>query len=183
MRRTLRRASSLALLTLLALSGVAAQAQERGGEPVRRPPAPRKRFPRFADYPARESFSGKPAPARIDTPRARMFRTRLREDSAAGPNFGGRYTVVYWGCGTGCAQFAVVDARTGRVHFIPLEYADIPDEETGPGWRRDSRLLVLTRTAFGDHYGAFEVWFYEMTPGGPRLLRKARGDDSNPVEK
>src|SRR3954466_12462988 len=101
--------------------------------------------PRFEDYPVREIYKGPVAPVRLDSRKARMFRTRLREDSRVGPNFAGRYTVVVWGCGTGCAQMGVVDARNGRVYFPPVEYMDIPDMEDAEArsrvFRLDSRLL------------------------------------------
>src|SRR3954471_2777292 len=100
--------------------------------------------PRFEDYPVREVYKGPVANVRLDSRRARMFRTRLREDSRTGPNFAGRYTVVVWGCGTGCAQMGVVDSKTGRVYFPPVEYMDIPDTEDAEArsrwFRLDSRL-------------------------------------------
>jgi hypothetical protein len=105
-----------------------------------------------------------------------MFRTRLREDSRTGTNFAGHYTVVFWGCGTGCAQLAVVDARTGRVYWPPLEYTDIPpdpadeDRARHPNFRPDSKLLVLTR----NHYdGNHTVYYYLFDKNRFRLLRQA----------
>src|SRR5919107_721866 len=108
--------------------------------------------PRFEDYPVREVYKGAVADVRLDSRRARMFRTRLREDSRGGPNFAGRYTVVVWGCGTGCAQMGVVDSKTGRVYFPPVEYADIPDmedeAERSRWFRLDSRLLRITQNYY-----------------------------------
>src|SRR5919112_705269 len=110
----------MAALALCACAAHGAQAQTRKARAAS--PAPR-----FEDYPARGVYKGRPAPVRLDSRQARMFRTRLREDSRSGPNFAGHYTVVIWGCGSGCAQMGVVDARTGRVFFPPVEYMDIPD--------------------------------------------------------
>ena len=72
--------------------------------------------PSFTDHPAKV-VSSRPKPVRLTTRNARMFRTRLREANRRGVNFAGRYIIATWGCGTGCAQGAVIDSRTGRVYF------------------------------------------------------------------
>jgi hypothetical protein len=132
--------------------------------------------PRFEDYPVREIYKGTPAPVRLDSRKARMFRTRLREDSRSGPNFAGRYTVVIWGCGTGCAQMGVVDARTGRVYFPPVEYVDIPymeDEQArARTFRLDSKLLIVTQNHY-DGKGGYTAYYYLFDNNRFRLLRKA----------
>ena len=174
-------ASSAALLA----SGVPAQKRPRarqGGDAARAARA-KSVSPRFADYPVREVYRGRIAPVILDTKRARMFRSRLREDSRGGPNFAGHYTVVFWGCGTGCAQVAVVDARTGRVYWPPLDYTDIPDmPEEGEdkasaaarhrNFRPDSRLLVLTRNHY-DSRGGYTAYYYLFDKNRFRLLRRA----------
>ena len=166
---TLKRAAALLVLCAFAgpLSGAGAQARKARAE---RP------APRFEDYPAREVYRGTVAPVRLDSRMARMFRTRLREDSRGGPNFAGRYTVVVWGCGTGCAQMGVVDAKTGRVYFPPVEYMDIPDMEDDAArsrwFRLDSRLLRITQN-FYDGRGGYTAYYYLFDNGRFRLLRKA----------
>ena len=101
------------------------------------PPA-RPAGPRFEDFPATEEFSGTPAPVDLASqPWASLYRTVLREGAADGPDFAGAYTVVSWGCGTQCQQWAVVDARTGRVHGFPF------DSGLGLDYRLDSRLVVV----------------------------------------
>src|ERR1051325_7876212 len=37
-----------------------------------------------------------------------------------GPNFAGHYFAIRWGCGTGCARMAIVDASNGKVLPPPL---------------------------------------------------------------
>lgn len=147
-----------------------ASAQRRGRAAAERP------APRFEDYPVKEIYKGPPAPVRIEGRRARQFRSRLREDSRSGPNFAGHYTVVVWGCGTGCAQMAVVDARTGRVYFPPVEYIDIPDMEDERArartFRLDSKLLVLTND-FYDGAGRYTAHYYLFDNNRFRLLRRA----------
>jgi len=93
--------------------------------------------PRFEDMPVTEKFAGKPAPVKLLTTEARRYRTVIREGAREGPNFAGHFTIVTWGCGAGCVQFAIVDAKTGlvysprfyvaaRTHFD--EETDQPDE-------------------------------------------------------
>lgn len=99
---------------------------------------------KFAAYPAK-AWSGTPAKARQDTRFSRLFRTALKNGAAKGPNFAGRFTIVEFGCGTACANWAVVDARTGQV-FDPPKAAPLSILHTsteGVLFRRDSRLLVL----------------------------------------
>lgn len=65
-----------------------------------------------------------------------MFRTRLREGAAKGPNFAGHYTLVMWGCGAACQMVAVVDAGDGQVSFAPFTTSE------GASYRLDSRLFI-----------------------------------------
>ena len=104
--------------------------------------------PRYEDYAVAKVFKGKPARPLINSSPARTFRTRLREGAAQGPNFAGHYTIVTWGCGTGCQMMAVVDAQTGRVYFpkalSTLTYNLVENiEDAGLKYRLNSRLLVL----------------------------------------
>jgi hypothetical protein len=104
-----------------------------------------------------------------------MFRTRLGEDSRTGPNFAGRYTFVFWGCGTGCAQAAVVDAKTGLVYWPPLDYIDIPaapGDQPNDNYRLDSRLLVLTRSRY-DREASYTAYYYVFDRNRFRLVRRA----------
>ncbi|HJZ69124.1 MAG TPA: hypothetical protein VKF81_13445 [Blastocatellia bacterium] len=107
--------------------------------------------PSFEDLPVKEQFKGSPAAVRLSTREARRYRTVIREGAREGPNFAGHYTIVQWGCGAGCAQFAVVDAKTGAV-FMPSFYvgprafvegqSGEPDEPIQ--FRIDSRLLIVS---------------------------------------
>jgi hypothetical protein len=101
------------------------------------PPAPRDTID-FEDYPAPDSTSTiRPAPVQLETaPYGQMYRTKLREGAARGPNFAGRFTAVTWGCGTSCQILAVVDARTGRLSSETLLLAQ------GARFYRSSRLLL-----------------------------------------
>lgn len=147
--------------------------------------------PRFEDFPEKSRFVGRPAAPILDTPFARKFRTVLRRGASQGPNFAGHFTVVEWGCGGGCRQLAIVDAKSGKV--IPMPFATmvlpataepVPDE-TGDSpheeYRLDSRLLVLVGcrdedpARCGTHYFLMEgmalqepPWNEGKRPPGPR---------------
>lgn len=141
---------------------------------VAQPPAPE-----FAKYPAESRLTGAPAKPQFATPEARRFRTVLRTAAAQGPDFNGHYRIAYWGCGTNCIQWAVINLRTGTVWMAPDEVSscwavDATQPETHD-WIEayvESRLLYLydcntprTDRVF-DRRRIF-VW----TNGAPRLLR------------
>lgn len=97
-------------------------------------------IPDFEEFPVSEvdMFAGAPAPVDLSSSSiGQTFRTRLTEGAKEGPNFAGSFTVVEWGCGTMCAQFAIVDARDGTIYSIPWGY------EAGLEYQLDSRLLVI----------------------------------------
>ena len=114
--------------------------------------------PRFADFPTPPEAGIKPAPVDLSShPEAREFRTQIRSDARAGPNFAGHFTIVGWGCGSACLQWGVVNASTGKVWFEPgvevVGVDRVADElHPAPGvnaefynlrFRLDSRLVVV----------------------------------------
>jgi hypothetical protein len=102
-------------------------------------------------------------PARLATTRwrlpdvrrgdAHLYRTVLRHDGAAPPDFAGVYRLVWIGCGSGSACPAFVNRKTGRVTFAPelRVISWMPHDEAPDGlpaaerltYRKDSRLLVV----------------------------------------
>jgi hypothetical protein len=176
---------AFALALTLSAAGAQSQRRARAREGAEAARAKKKKttgeLPRFGDYPVKEIYRGRVAPVILEGKRARMFRSRLREDARAGTNFAGHYTVVFWGCGTGCAQLAVVDALTGRVYWPPLAYTDIPvaPEDAAaphPNFRPDSKLLVLTRSHY-DGRGGRTAYYYLFDNKRFRLLRRAEERD------
>ncbi len=104
--------------------------------------------PKFSDFSVQERYTQKPARVDIASdPQARTYRTMLRDGAKSGPNFAGHFTIVIWGCGTSCQQFAIVDARSGKVYFSPdvpyVSFADIEAEPYGLDFRKDSRLIAV----------------------------------------
>lgn len=92
----------------------------------------------FAAYPAK-LYAGKTVLPDFDgAARAfRLYRTRIREGMAQGPDFAGHLAVIQFGCGTGCSIIHVGDLRSGRVYRFPLGEAAIE-----LGYRKDSRLIA-----------------------------------------
>ena len=117
-------------------------------------------LPRFEDFSAVVRYTGTiAAPDVKSQPKARMFRTRLRKAAREGVNFAGRYILASWGCGSGCQDAGIIDAKTGKVYFSPFiddiawqggakfNYAGGPPEGLNGGgtdFRSDSRLLFAS---------------------------------------
>ena len=102
--------------------------------------------PAAADYPAVKVPVGLTSEPIINSPAKAYFRTRLREGSSQGTNFGGHYALLQWGCGDGCTTFFIVDELNGHV-YEPGYNLTAPkngaDENIGFQYRSDSRLLVM----------------------------------------
>jgi hypothetical protein len=135
--------------------------------------------PAFAQYPVTDDFRGRPPVDLASHPLASRFRTRLREAAHRGPNFAGHYTIASWGCGSGCAQYAIVDARNGRVFFPPqVRFVDVmrvthPEHLSYEAvlrrhFRRDSALFIVVGRPDGKDEGIF---YYRWTGTGLRLVR------------
>jgi hypothetical protein len=137
-----------------------------------------KSLPRIKDYPVR-IFKVKPAPAKISSSRARMFRTVIREGAKGGPNFAGHYTIVTWTVGLNLLQLAIVDAQSGKVYFPPQLFQIAAsfnpselDAEYALDFQLNSRLLIVAgdRMGIGDdeEYGKF---YYEWRNNQLRLIK------------
>lgn len=122
-------------------------------------------LPKFRQFPA-AIYRGRVGRLSFSTPHAYSYRTRLREASHGSINFGGRYQVALWGCGTDCTTGAFIDATTGRVEFLPTvntyEMSDLIDYAFKPiDYRLQSRLIVFAgqlneRGASGWHFYAVD---------------------------
>jgi hypothetical protein len=144
-----------------------------------------KPLPKFEDFKVTEVFKGAPAKPILQSSGDRMFRTRIREGAARGPNFAGHFTIAVWGCGSSCVSFALVDAKTGEVFHAPfgilesvsmLGYDDIrPDAKhadvMGLKYQQDSRLLIA-RGCPDEKDEDCASFYYEWTGTQFKLLRK-----------
>ena len=107
----------------------------------------------FDKYLVARIFRGTPATPHLDTPRAREYRTRIRDGASGGPNFAGHYTVVSWGCGTSCAVYVIVDAITGRVYWPPEISHGVELNVASPEFHLDSTLMVVASCPPPEMYG------------------------------
>lgn len=96
------------------------------------------RTPNFRDYPVENIYKGKPAPVDLSSnPKARQYRDALRYGAKLGPNFAGHYTVVMWGCGSPCQNFAIINAKTGKVYMSDITTS------FGLSYQINSNLLIV----------------------------------------
>lgn len=116
--------------------------------------ADRLKLPKPEDYPVseREVFEGTPVSVKVVGKRVATYKTVISEGAKRGPNFAGHYTVVTWGAGMGNFSIAVVDARDGRVFFMPFDgvghagygFNFETGAETNPAFRIDSKLIAFS---------------------------------------
>jgi hypothetical protein len=106
--------------------------------------------PTYADYRVPETAEQRPKLDLESHPRARQYRSVLREAVDSGPRFAGHYALASWGCGTACEQFALVDVLSGKVYFPKPSMATYPQwpdgcssEQYGLEFHADSSLLVI----------------------------------------
>jgi len=141
--------------------------------------------PRFEQYPVKTSPPSSPAQLDLrSNPIARSYRTVIRREMSQGANFAGQYRVAIWGCGSSCAQFAVVNLKSGRV--ITVNGVDtvsgvhlgaddfLPGTDSGAwGFRfkKDSRLLVLVGT-INENDAKQGAFYYLLKGDGLELVHK-----------
>ena len=100
--------------------------------------------PRFEDFAVSDTFAGKAAKVRLVSADDKEYATRIREAGRQKPNFAGHYVLASWGCGASCVSTVAIDAKTGRVTWLPFTVCcwDV-DVQEPIEFRRDSRLLVV----------------------------------------
>lgn len=92
----------------------------------------------LTNFPAGVKYVGVPSPVNIQShPAGSEFQSMLRAGSKRPPNFAGSYTITSRSCGKNCRQHAVIDARTGRIIFLPLK------SQFGISFSLDSRVIIL----------------------------------------
>ena len=119
------------------------------------------RTPRFKDYPVTTIYKGKPAPVDLSSdPKARRFRDALRYGAKEGPNFAGHFTVVQWGCGSPCQNFAIINAKTGKVYMSDI------GTSFGTKYQLNSNLLILDPDIPPETNGAYGRTTYNVWKNG-----------------
>jgi hypothetical protein len=122
--------------------------------------------PRFSEYPSESYEAG--APPKIDfgpNELSQEDRELAEAALAGGPNFAGHVTVTLTSCGAACGRVLLIDWRSGAVQELPAP--ESRDESQGmppcrideaPQFRRDSRLLSLTRPEGTAVVTRYYVW-------------------------
>jgi hypothetical protein len=126
--------------------------------------------PSFRQFPAALMYRGPSHEAVLDTQDKYSYRTRLRNAARDSINFGGRYTLAIWGCGTSCATGGVVDHITGKVVFLPgpvTGAVSMDDNFDSVVFQADSRLLILSGQINDE--GPFGMHFYDFN--GERFVK------------
>ncbi|MDX2274215.1 MAG: hypothetical protein NW206_02095 [Hyphomonadaceae bacterium] len=100
----------------------------------------------FSEYPSLGQLEGAVISPdfRGEERSAAGYQTRIRRGITGGPNFSGHFTIIRWGCGTGCTDGVVADLSNGRVYDFPAggeRYAYLQAE-----YRVDSSLLIIAWT-------------------------------------
>lgn len=76
----------------------------------------------FSAYSARRDFKGPYARAKIGKASpGHRYRTLIRSEAHAPPNFAGHLQIIEYGCGSDCHLLVIVDRRTGVV-WAPRRY-------------------------------------------------------------
>ena len=136
--------------------------------------------PQFSKYPATVEKARVKSIDFKNNPEARTFRTRLGYALDRGVNFAGHYIVTGWGCGTGCTNGAIIEARTGDVIW-PDQFMNI-DATYGDGYsdeqlefKNNSRLLIIHGRPGGRDENAKTPpsgdYYYEWKNNRFRLLK------------
>jgi hypothetical protein len=113
----------------------------------------------FENYRTDDIYKGKIAKVDLKSyPGAYQFRSRIREGVKDGPNFAGHYTLVIWGCGTQCGNFAIVDDKTGKIVVVDC------DETCYHHFKKNSRLLIL-KTLCMENEDSAGADYYELKDG------------------
>ena len=90
-------------------------------------------------------YSGPPAKPKFQSlPGSKEYKTRISDGIKQGASFAGHYTIVTFGCGTGCSASFLVDVKSGNIFDFPLggeEYNMLSMD-----YRLDSKLIKANWT-------------------------------------
>jgi len=137
--------------------------------------------PKFENYAVGRVYNGRNARPVI-TKDDRVFRTRIRWAAANEKrDFAGEYILAQFGCGAECLYTFALNARTGRVAWLPFSICcwRPMDLVTPTESRLRSRLLVL-RGLRSEGRGQFsgdartDTHYYELRNGKFRHLRTVK---------
>lgn len=97
----------------------------------------------------------------LSAPRFSEYPSAL-QDMAGGANFAGRMMVAVMHCGSSCVHVSLIDSRSGMLHD-PAPLAEIQGTlpcraDEALQFRRDSRLLIVTRTRGAAILTQYYLW-------------------------
>ena len=153
-----------------------------GCAPLRLADASVFRPPRFEDYKVAVTAARPVAPLAFDNdPRTKIVPPSARSQAEKGPNFAGHYTIIGWGCGSSCLNFAIVDATSGHITFpeavrnISTTHVEVGEGEqnvsfNGLRYRVDSSLLIVLG-AVNEDDTAEGIRYYRWTGAKLTLIR------------
>lgn len=125
-------------------------------------------LPDFDQYPVRDKFAGPVAKPILRSKQDREFRGQLQRAARMRPNFAGHYVLATFGCGASCTMAGALDARTGRVTWLPFTVCCGNHGDKEPiEFRLDSALLIVRgmRNEAGDG-----TYYYTIANGSFRLI-------------
>ncbi len=114
--------------------------------------------PQFEDYPIHKTYDGPTHALNLKSSKARESRSQLRDAAKRKPDFAGKYIVATWGCGSSCAEIALIDAKTGNVYLAPFR------SQSGIEHHIESSLLVVNpkaSTLFDTYYYLWKNQHFE----------------------
>lgn len=134
-----------------------------------------QKTPTFSQYPSAVQRATAKKINFASHPKAKTFRTNLKNALSEGVNFAGKFIVTNWGCGTGCSYGAVIDGKTGNM-FFPSQLAGTTpgdgdlDDKDHLEFRKNSRLLIVNGS-LGESSSRYGIWYYEWTGRSLRLIK------------
>ena len=94
----------------------------------------------------------------VSHPLGISHKTRIEEAVGKGINFGGKFTIASWGCGTACQQHVIIDRSTG---IIVTDFSSA----LGIEYRSDSLLILKNIGALDSKTGLLDICAYcKVTP-------------------
>lgn len=108
----------------------------------------------FENFKVDKVYKGKLASPDFTTdPNAKRFISMIKMGcKEEGVNFAGHYTIVEWGCGTFCAEMAIIDRISGKIIYSQIPF-DKSDGHSGADYKTDSRMLIINTGAFSEFDG------------------------------
>jgi hypothetical protein len=105
---------------------------------------------KFDNYKVDKVYKGQLASPNFTTdPNAKRFISMIKQGCKEGVNFAGHYTIVEWGCGTLCAEMAIVDRISGKIIYSQIPF-DTADGHSGVDYKIDSRMLIINTAALSE---------------------------------